>query len=131
MIRTMFGSAARRWASASVALASMSNPTTLRKCIRDQFPRHRQTAHGDDDVLLSVEHIGHRITGLRARHVYGPEFLTGGFVVGAQHRAARSRRRGVGAAFARDHERLGDERADAAGATARAAGASGARNIHA
>ena len=40
------------------------------------------------EVLLAVQHVGHRRSGLRRRHVDGADFLARRLVVGAQHRAA-------------------------------------------
>src|SRR5437667_10377789 len=65
----------------------------LRKTVRHVLPGRRAAARRDDDVLLVVEHIRHRPTGLRRGHVDGADLGARGLVVRAQHRAPLARRR--------------------------------------
>src|SRR5437867_8678719 len=66
-------------------------------------------ADGNDDVLLAVQHIGHRRPGLRSRHVDRANLLAVGFVVGPEHGPSLPGWRGEETAFAGDQKRFGDQ----------------------
>ena len=57
---------------------------------REQFAGVAAAADRDDDVLLAVQHVGHRRSGLRRRHVDRADFLAARLVVAraASRRAA-------------------------------------------
>ncbi len=66
----------------------------------------------DDDVLLAIDHIGHRRARLRRRQQHIADFLAGRLIIGAQRCAARMIRRGGDLTVARDHQVLGHQGAD-------------------
>src|SRR5271169_5622697 len=66
---------------------------------RDVLARIRAPADRDDDVLLAVQHVGHRRAALRGRNEYRTDLLSVRLVVGPQHRAARMLR-------CRGHQRI-------------------------
>jgi len=51
---------------------------------REQLARIVPPADGNDDVLLAVEHVGHRRAALRRRHQHCANVLTVGLIVRAQ-----------------------------------------------
>ena len=61
---------------------------------RDQFRGYAgsRASHGDDQILDAIEHIGHRISGLRGMHLHAADFFAGRLVVGVQHGAEFTRR---------------------------------------
>src|SRR2546425_1124596 len=88
-------------------------------------PQSRQIpppADSDHDVLLSIQHVGHRGAGLAGRHIHGPHLFAGSLIVCAEHGAALAVRRCEYAGLAGNDECLCDERADNTGAA-------GTRNV--
>src|SRR5262245_49826564 len=83
----------------------------LRQRERDQLSAV-DAAHGDDDVLLAVDHVGHRRSGLLVRHLDGADVGTGGLVIRAEQCDAVARFVTMNAAFAGDQQRLRRERSD-------------------
>src|SRR5713101_3118384 len=96
-----------------------------RQRVRDVFARVWPAADGHDDVLFAVDHIGHRRSGLRGRHIDRADFFAGSLVVGTEHRAAWMIRRRSDISFAGDDQRFGDECPDVVSCL------TGARNAHA
>src|SRR5258706_3055797 len=47
--------------------------TTLRKRQRDELARHVLTADRDHEILLAVQHVGHRSAGCASRQLHFPE----------------------------------------------------------
>src|SRR5580704_15792789 len=89
---------------------------------RDQLTRIVAAADGEDDVLLTIEHISHRRAALGGGYVNRADFFAGGLVVGAQHRTAYARWRREEAGLTGDYQALGGQNTD----QARTAGA---RNV--
>ena len=89
---------------------------------RQELAGRCRAARRDHEILLTVQHIRHRRSGLRGRHIDGPHLRPGRLVVRTEHRTAHAGRRREKPRLARDHERLRDERANAA------VRASGSRN---
>ncbi len=83
-----------------------------RKRVSDVFAGIGPAADGHNDVLLAVNHVGHRRSRLRSRHIDGADFFAGHLVVSAQHRAARMIGGRGDVSFARDDQRLGDQGPD-------------------
>ena len=73
----------------------------------------RAGADGDDGVLDTVEHVGHRGPGLRGRNVDLPDLLASHLVLGTEHGAPLARRDRERNSLDGDDERLGVECADA------------------
>src|SRR5260370_42384551 len=60
-----------------------------RKRVSDVFAGIGPAADGHNDVLLAVDHVGHRRARLRSRHIDRAYFFAGHLVVSTDHRAAR------------------------------------------
>src|SRR5258708_18232409 len=104
-----------RW---NIRVATRSFPRG-RKRVSDVFAGIGPAADGYYDVLLAVDHVGHRRTGLRSRHVDRADFLAGHLVVSAQHCAARMIRGRCDVSFTRDDKRLGNQCPDVVSGLAR------------
>src|SRR6185369_5503947 len=74
----------------------------IRQSERDQLSAVAGTTHRKNDVLTTVQHVGHRRAALWCGHVDGADFLAARLVVGAQHCAACTRRRRSESGFTRD-----------------------------
>ena len=55
--------------------ATLLESSLLSQPVGDQFGREVRSTNRDDDVLLAVQHVGHRRSGLRRRHEHGADFL--------------------------------------------------------
>src|SRR5438034_6383399 len=72
-------------------LVAATGPS-LAELKRQILARIGPAADGDQDVLLAVDHIGHRGSALRSGHPDGANLLAGLLVIGSQHRATGSSR---------------------------------------
>src|SRR5258708_8470985 len=88
-------------------------PTSVRQAERDILARVAAAADGYDDVLLAIDRIRHRIAALRSRHDHGADLSSHRPVLRPHPGAARVLRRGGRRRVAHDHQRLGDNKADA------------------
>src|SRR5712671_1287956 len=82
----------------------------------DEFAGVVAAADGENDVLLAVDHVGHRRTALRSGHEDFSDFLTCRFVVGTKLGAAEAVCVGCVACLTGDDEGFGCQDAYDAGA---------------
>src|ERR1700741_2267742 len=99
-------------ADSTAALSTAPSTNALRKRVGNELSWGSRAAGGNDEILFAVQHVGHGRSRLRSGHGHCADVSTGPFVIGAQPGAALAIRHLNRAAFARDEERLGHQRAD-------------------
>src|SRR5258708_24230853 len=90
----------------NIRVATRSFPRG-RKRVSNVFAGIWSPADVHYNVLLAVDHVGHRRARLPSTHIDRADFFAGHLVVSAQHRAARMIRGRGDVSFARDDPRLG------------------------
>src|ERR1700694_5209478 len=87
--------------------------SSVGKTERDVLARVAPAADRHDDVLLAVDHVGHRRSALWGWHESGAHLLAGRIVVRTQHRAARMLGRRRDLRIAHHDDRFGVHQPDA------------------